>query len=114
MGVGQDIDDWLIEGDILFAECTSQDFPSHFIRFNHRCLQQFNQRFPDGVAVLGMRESASSSGVGDSVQCHPEIADGLAASSKSATGRVVPAGAGITVFVMEPALHVAPKPPVRK
>ncbi len=53
-GVGRDVDDWIIEGDILFAEGAIQDTPSHRIRFNHRCLQQLNQRIPDGDAVLAM------------------------------------------------------------
>ena len=54
MGVGHDINDWLIEGDILVANGASQDTPSHRIRFNHMCLQQLNQRIQDGDAVLAM------------------------------------------------------------
>jgi hypothetical protein len=53
-GIGRDVNDWLLEGDILVTEDASQDTPAHYIRFNHNCLKQLNQLIPDGNVVLAM------------------------------------------------------------
>jgi hypothetical protein len=47
MGVGRDVDDWLVEVDILLAQDSSKPLPAHRIIFRHRGLEETDQSMLD-------------------------------------------------------------------
>jgi hypothetical protein len=52
MGVGRDVDDWLVEGDILLAQDSGQHCPAHSIVFQHRGLEETDQGILDVQPVV--------------------------------------------------------------
>ncbi len=47
MGIGRDVDDWLVEVDILLAQDSGQHRPAHRIIFVHRGLEETDQGMLD-------------------------------------------------------------------